>query len=158
MRPRLDFGRALETLRASKGLSREEVAGLAGISHSYLSEIERGLKRPSSDIVARVARAFGMKGSALFQYVEELSAPLPEDAPAPRAVQMPLRRGRPLPLFSNDQEAGRTGRPRRRKHVLSEADEGADLVLSELLVLGRRLRPDDRTALLRLARHLLHRA
>jgi transcriptional regulator with XRE-family HTH domain len=159
MRSRLDFGRALETLRASKGLSREEVAGLAGISHSYLSEIERGLKRPSADILARVARAFGMKGSALFQYVEELSAPLPEEVAPPRAVQMPLRRGRPLPLFSNDsdQAAARAGRQRRRPGLPPGRDEGADLALSELLVIGRRLRPDDRTALLRLARHLLHR-
>lgn len=157
MRPRLDFGRALETLRASKALSREEVAGLAGISHSYLSEIERGLKRPSADIVARLARAFGMKGSAFFQYVEELSAPLPEEPPAPRAVQMPLRRGRPLPLFSEDQDTGGSGRSHRRRRGIPKTDAETDLLLSELLVLGRRLRPEDRTVLLQLARHLLHR-
>lgn len=156
MRSRLDFGRAIETLRASKGLSREEAAAMAGISHSYLSEIERGLKRPSADIVVRVARAFGMRGSAFFQYVEELSAPLPEGPPA-RAVQLPLRRGRPLPLFSEDQDAAGATRSRRRRRGAKEHDEAGDLALNELLVIGRRLRPEDRTALLQLARHLLHR-
>ena len=157
MRPRLDFGRAIETLRASKGLTREETAALAGISHSYLSEIERGLKRPSADIIGRVARAFGMKSSAFFQYVEELSAPLPEEPAPARAVQLPLKRGRPLPLFSGDQDSsGETGRRRRRRGV-PEGEDSTDLAVNELLVIGRRLRPEDRAALLQLARHLLHR-
>ncbi|MDQ7858815.1 MAG: helix-turn-helix transcriptional regulator [Armatimonadota bacterium] len=150
MRSRLDFGRAIETLRASKGLSREEAAALAGISSSYFAEVERGLKRPSADIVARVARAFGMSGSAFLQYVEELSAPLPEPEARARPVQLTLRRGRPLPLFSSD-DAPASG-PRRRR-----ADAERDLVLNELLVIGRRLRREDRAALLHLARHLLHR-
>jgi transcriptional regulator with XRE-family HTH domain len=152
MRSRLDFGRAIETLRASRGLSRDEVAQLAGISASYVAELERGLKRPSADIVARVARAFGMSGSAFLQYVEELSAPLPEPEPRPRPVQLTLRRGRPLPLFSGDDAPA--GTPRRRR---AAADAERDLALNELLVIGRRLRREDRAALLQLARHLLHR-
>jgi transcriptional regulator with XRE-family HTH domain len=151
MRPRLDYGRAIETLRASKNLTRDEVARLAGISYSYLSEIERGLKRPSSDIVARVARAFGMKGSAFLQYVEELSAPLPDDMKPVAAVQLPLKRSRPLSLFAGDQTLT----------AASKRGEGAggrgDLVISELLVIARRLPAGDRQALLELARHLLHR-
>jgi transcriptional regulator with XRE-family HTH domain len=157
MRPRLDFGRAIETLRASKGLTREETAALAGISHSYLSEIERGLKRPSADIIGRVARAFGMKGSAFLQSVEELSAPLPEEPAPARAVQLPLKRGRPLPLFSGDQDASGDTRRRRRRRGVPESEDSTDLAVNELLVIGRRLRPEDRAALLQLARHLLHR-
>ncbi len=156
MRSRLEFGRAFETLRASKNLSREEVATLAGISHSYLAEIERGLKRPSTDIVAKIARAFGMKGSSLLQYVEELSAPLPEEQPPDRAVQLPLKRGRPMVLFSNDQAGEAGARRRSRAARAAPADQG-DLALYELLVIARRLPEGDRAALLRLARHLLHR-
>ena len=155
MRSRLEFGRAIETLRASKNLSREEAATLARISHSYLSEIERGLKRPSTDIVAKIARAFGMKGSAFLQYVEELSAPLPEEEPSTRAVQLPLKRGRPLALFSNDQAGA--ARPGRRRRSPSVAEDRGDLALNELLVIARRLPEGDRAALLHLARHLLHR-
>ncbi len=155
MRSRLEFGRAIETLRASKNLSREEVATLARISHSHLSEIERGLSRPSSDIVTKIARAFGMKSSAFLQYVEELSSPLPEEEPPARAVQLPLKRGRPLPLFSNDQ-AGAAGSGRRRRASPASQD-GGDLAINELLVIARRLTEGDRTALLHLARHLLRR-
>ncbi len=147
MRPRLEFGRAIETLRASRNLTREETARLAGVSYSYLSEIERGLKRPSSDIVARIARAFGMKGSAFLQYVEELSAPLPDDMKPLPAVQMPLKRGKPLALFSGDQAITPS----------SGTGERSDLGINELLVIARRLPTADRQALLQLARHLLHR-
>jgi transcriptional regulator with XRE-family HTH domain len=157
MRPRLDFGRAIETLRASRGLSREETATMAGISHSYLSEVERGLKRPSADIIGRIARAFGMRGSAFLQYVEELSAPLPEEPSPARAVQLPLKRGKPLPLFGSDQAAAGATRPRRRRRGLPDNEDHPDLAASELLVIGRRLRPEDRAMLLQLARHLLHR-
>lgn len=158
MRVRLEFGRAIETLRASRGLSRAEAASLAGISASYLSEIERGLKRPSADMAARIARAFGMRGSGLLQYVEDLSAPLPDEEAPARAVQLPLKRGRPLPLFAQEQEAGGAGSPRRRRRGAAAQQESADLVASELLVIARRLRPEDRKALLQLARHLLHRS
>jgi len=154
MRPRLDYGRAIETLRASKNLTREEVSRLAGISYSYLSEIERGLKRPSSDIVARIARAFGMKGSAFLQYVEELSAPLPDDLKPLPSVQLPLKRSRPLSLFTGDQALAPAAK---RGPAGDRSGERGDLVINELLVIARRLAAGDRQALLQLARHLLHR-
>ena len=153
MRSRLDFGRAIETIRTSKALTREELARLARISHSYLSEIERGLKRPSADIVARVARALGMKSGAFLNYVEDLSAPLSEeDRPVP-AVQLPLKRGRTLPLFSAEQAGQSKPRSARR----DGPDEEEDLAVSEITVIARRLGPEDRRALLQMARHLLRR-
>ncbi|MDQ7819577.1 MAG: helix-turn-helix transcriptional regulator [Armatimonadota bacterium] len=145
-RSRLDFGRAIETLRTSRGLSREELARLARISRSYLHEVERGLKRPSADILARLARALGVGSAALMQYVEEISAPPDDDRLV--AVQLPLRGGRPLPLFEPGGSGGRdSGSPDREA-----------LVVAELLVIARRLSPADRAALLALARHLLLRS
>jgi transcriptional regulator with XRE-family HTH domain len=145
LRSRLDFGRAIETLRTSRGLSREELARLARISRSYLHEVERGLKRPSADVLARVARALGVTSAALMQYVEEISAP-PADEDRPAAVQLSLRGGRALPLF--EPGTGRANAP---------ADREA-LMVAELLVIARRLPAADRAALLALARHLLVRA
>lgn len=154
-RSRLDYGRAIETLRASKGLRREDVSRLARMSASYLREIELGMKRPSTDIVARIARALGMKGSAFLQYVEEASTPAADDDRPVPAVQLPLKRTRSLPLFSGEQDGiARSVAPRRRAQ-----DEGQDrdLTLSELQVIARRLGPEDRLALLQIARHLLRR-
>src|SRR3990172_6665505 len=48
--------------------------GASGVSYSYLSEVERGLKRPSTDVLARLATALNMLPSDLLRYVEEVSA------------------------------------------------------------------------------------
>jgi len=51
------LGARLRRLRSGKGYSLTRTARRAGISPQYLSEIERGLKEPSSEIVAAVAGA-----------------------------------------------------------------------------------------------------
>ena len=50
----------IRTLRESKGFSLEELASRAGISKTYLWELERdtvGAKKPSADVLLRVANA-----------------------------------------------------------------------------------------------------
>lgn len=54
------LGARLRRLRHRQGLSLEGTARRAGISAQYLSEIERGRKEPSSEIVAAVAGALGL--------------------------------------------------------------------------------------------------
>jgi len=49
----------LRTTRHRRRLTLTQTAGRAGISAQYLSEIERGLKEPSSEVVAAVAGALG---------------------------------------------------------------------------------------------------
>ena len=51
------LGARLRRLRCEKGYSLTRTARRAGISPQYLSEIERGLKEPSSEMVAAVAGA-----------------------------------------------------------------------------------------------------
>ena len=114
------------------------------------------MKRPSTEIARRIARAFGMKGSEFLRYVEELSAPLPEEDRPPQAVQMPLKRSRSLALFGNDQAP--QGRPAPGRGPMANGqEERNNLAVNELLVIARRLSGEDRLALLQLARHLLHR-
>ena len=74
MKDLLDYGTAIERLRERKGLSREDLARASWVSYSYLSEVERGLKRPSTDVLARLATALDMLPSDLLRYVEEVSA------------------------------------------------------------------------------------
>jgi len=69
----LNYGLAVRTLRDDRRMTLDALADAAGVSASYLSEIERGLKRPSSDVVAKVAKAFGMSPSGLLEYVETIS-------------------------------------------------------------------------------------
>ncbi|WP_417219646.1 helix-turn-helix domain-containing protein [Arthrobacter sp.] len=53
------LGRRLRLLRTIRGDRLADVARLAGISPQYLSEIERGIKEPSSEMIAAVAGALG---------------------------------------------------------------------------------------------------
>ena len=54
------LGNALRRLRRARGLTLRQVAALAGVSLAYLSEIERGRKEPSSEVLAAVCRALGI--------------------------------------------------------------------------------------------------
>lgn len=54
------LGRKLRQLRLANGEKLTETAARAGISPQYLSEIERGLKEPSSEMIAAVCGALGV--------------------------------------------------------------------------------------------------
>jgi transcriptional regulator with XRE-family HTH domain len=53
-------GRQLRRLRADRGETLTETADRAGISPQYLSEIERGRKDASSEMLAAVTGALGV--------------------------------------------------------------------------------------------------
>jgi transcriptional regulator with XRE-family HTH domain len=52
-------GLNLQRLRREKGLSQEELAGLAGIHQTYLSGVERGKRNPTVSVLQRIAEALG---------------------------------------------------------------------------------------------------
>jgi len=54
------LGARLRRLRTDRGQTLTETAERAGISPQYLSEIERGAKEPSSEMIAAVAGALGV--------------------------------------------------------------------------------------------------
>lgn len=58
---REQVGRVLRTARQSADLRLVDVAERAGVSPQYLSEVERGLKDPSSEILAAVSGALGLR-------------------------------------------------------------------------------------------------
>ena len=54
-------GRELRDVRRDAGRTLADVAGEAGVSTQYLSEVERGRKEPSSEILGAVAAALGLR-------------------------------------------------------------------------------------------------
>lgn len=54
-------GRELREERRAAERTLADVAGRAGVSTQYLSEVERGLKEPSSEILGAVAGALGLR-------------------------------------------------------------------------------------------------
>ena len=69
------LGQRLRALRAERGETLAETAERAGISPQYLSEVERGRKEPSSEMIAALAGALGTTLAGLAAAVtEELRA------------------------------------------------------------------------------------
>jgi transcriptional regulator with XRE-family HTH domain len=54
-------GRELRDERQGAGRSLADVAGRAGVSTQYLSEVERGRKEPSSEVLQAVAGALDLQ-------------------------------------------------------------------------------------------------
>ena len=54
-------GHELRAERQESGRTLTDVAAAAGVSMQYLSEVERGRKEPSSEILGAVAGALGLR-------------------------------------------------------------------------------------------------
>ena len=54
------LGSRLRALRTDRGETLAQTAERAGISPQYLSEVERGRKEPSSEMIAALAGALGI--------------------------------------------------------------------------------------------------
>jgi DNA-binding XRE family transcriptional regulator len=63
------LGERLRALRLHQGETLAETAGRAGISPQYLSEVERGRKEPSSEMIAALAGALGITLTGLTERV-----------------------------------------------------------------------------------------
>jgi transcriptional regulator with XRE-family HTH domain len=66
----------LRAARAELGLSQEALAARAEINTSYLSQIERGRKAPSVDVLARLAAAVNLPVAELFASQDSPTLPL----------------------------------------------------------------------------------
>ena len=52
-----DIGEFIRDLRRNARISLRELADRAGVSNPYLSQIERGLRKPSAEVLAKIAGA-----------------------------------------------------------------------------------------------------
>jgi transcriptional regulator with XRE-family HTH domain len=71
------LGRELRRRRHARGETLRATAGRAGVSPQYLSEVERGRKEPSSEMIAAVAGALGTDLAALTRGVADGLATAP---------------------------------------------------------------------------------
>ncbi|WP_371307628.1 helix-turn-helix domain-containing protein [Gordonia sp. (in: high G+C Gram-positive bacteria)] len=72
-----DIGAFIRTQRMAAKVSLRQLADRAGVSNPYLSQIERGLRKPSADVLAQIAK--GLRVSAEVLYVR---AGILEERPA----------------------------------------------------------------------------
>lgn len=89
--------------RREQGRTLAEVSEIAGVSVPYLSEIERGRKEPSSEMLAAVCRALGLDLLDLVSrsYIDLIERRV-EEAPARRLADQRVRRLRTGTFRSGD--------------------------------------------------------
>ena len=101
MKLREAVGDALRRRRQRQGRTLREVAAAAGVSLTYLSEVERGRKEASSEVLEAVCAALHLALAELFFEVAETLAlaeavPVPVigfvPQPGPRAAAAPADR------------------------------------------------------------------
>ena len=90
MKLREAVGEALRRRRLAQGRTLREVATAAGVSLTYLSEVERGRKEASSEVLEAVCAALRLGLAELFFEVAETLA-LAEPAPVPAIGFLPPR-------------------------------------------------------------------
>ncbi len=67
----LPFGAALRRVRLASGLTQEQLALEADVQRNFISLIETGRNQPTISTITKLARALGMKASALVAEAEK---------------------------------------------------------------------------------------
>ncbi len=60
------LGDYLREQRVANALSLRQLADAAGVSNPYLSQIERGLRRPSAEVLQQIAKALQISAETLY--------------------------------------------------------------------------------------------
>ena len=61
-----ELGNFIRDQRRNARLSLRKLSNMAGISNPYLSQIERGLRRPSAEILQAIARALQISSETMY--------------------------------------------------------------------------------------------
>jgi len=79
------IGEYIREQREQAKISMRQLAQTAGVSNPYLSQIERGLRRPSADILQQIAKGLRISAEALY-----VQAGILDDRPADTGVRSAL--------------------------------------------------------------------
>ena len=74
-----DLGTFIAEQRKAAQLSLRKLGERAGISNPYLSQVERGLRRPSAEILQRIAKALEISAETLYVRAGILEEPPDDD-------------------------------------------------------------------------------
>jgi transcriptional regulator with XRE-family HTH domain len=90
-----ELGAFIREQRSNAEMSLRGLAAKAGISNPYLSQIERGLRKPSAEILQRVAQALRISAETLYVQagiLEEHSDDLAQRISTDRELTEPQKR------------------------------------------------------------------
>ncbi|MGB8361971.1 MAG: helix-turn-helix transcriptional regulator [Acidimicrobiia bacterium] len=72
-----DLGEFIRAQRERANLSLRRLAEKSGISNPYLSQIERGIRKPSAEILRNLSRALEISSDALYRRAGLIDEDLP---------------------------------------------------------------------------------
>ncbi|HEU5108095.1 MAG TPA: helix-turn-helix transcriptional regulator, partial [Micromonosporaceae bacterium] len=81
-----DIGEYIRTQRNNAKISLRQLAKRTGVSNPYLSQIERGLRKPSAEVLQQVAKALRISAETLYVRAGILDAERDRDEVETRAV------------------------------------------------------------------------
>jgi transcriptional regulator with XRE-family HTH domain len=81
-----DVGEFIRQQRETAQKSIRDLAKSAGVSNPYLSQIERGIRRPSADILQQIARALEISAETLYVRAGILDGTPPVASSVPEAI------------------------------------------------------------------------
>ncbi|MDX2937982.1 helix-turn-helix domain-containing protein [Streptomyces ipomoeae] len=81
-----NLGEYLREQRRNAQLSLRQLADAAGVSNPYLSQIERGLRKPSAEVLQQVAKALRISAETLYVRAGILDAERDRDEVETHAV------------------------------------------------------------------------
>jgi transcriptional regulator with XRE-family HTH domain len=80
-----NIGDYIRQQRNTAKISLRQLAKLAGVSNPYLSQIERGLRKPSAEILQQIAKGLRISAEAL--YVQAGILDLPTGGPVTESIR-----------------------------------------------------------------------
>lgn len=81
-----DIGEYIRQQRSSAKISLRQLSKLAGVSNPYLSQIERGVRKPSAEILQQIAKGLRISAEALYVQAGILDVPS-AGGPVPDAIR-----------------------------------------------------------------------
>jgi len=133
------LGRAIKVIRAEQGVERKELARLSGLSYPYVSEIEKGEKRASTEALLAIAQALRLRQSELVERAERL---------------LERAQSRSGPSGAARRRPGPAALARVYRLQPAAADSASKAGLQELVSRAGQLGPDDFNRVLDLVRRL----
>lgn len=71
-----DIGQYIRQQRENAKISLRQLSKLAGVSNPYLSQIERGARKPSAEILQQIAKGLRISAEALYVQAGILDVPI----------------------------------------------------------------------------------
>lgn len=66
------FGKVLQRLRKSRGLSQEELSFNSGLDRTFISRLESGLRQPTISTIIKLAEALNVSAASIVAEVEKI--------------------------------------------------------------------------------------